>query len=83
MGRGYVSATFMRDLRSSANLMVVLREIEEEDSLWHRKDKKDSAQDQKGTDTESSKVQVKESVATPSAEETKTQSQGPRKTRFF
>ena len=78
-------------MRSSTNFLIVLREIEEEDSLWHRKDKKDSNSDSvqqtTATTTESelvSKTQAKESKSTvpTSPDETKTQSQ-PRKTRFF
>ncbi|KAJ6000050.1 hypothetical protein N7481_000459 [Penicillium waksmanii] len=58
----------------------VLREIEEEDSLWHRKDKKEPAQQVEEPTQPIQKSQPKEST-TPSTEETKHQS--PRKTRFF
>ncbi|CAI7658803.1 unnamed protein product [Penicillium pancosmium] len=63
----------------------VLREIEEEDSLWHRKEKKESAQAQQVEEQtqpiQKSQPKEKESTTTPSTEETKNQS--PRKTRFF
>lgn len=62
-----------------ADFDTVLREIEEEDSLWYRKEKKEAVQ-QPEEPQPVQKFQVKEEEST-SAEEIKSQS--PRKTRFF